>query len=109
MSFRGIFSINLVVPDYWGIGKSVLRDFGMVVKCKTECSCRSCIAILSKIYYEYDHKRKCSFQKNLTTHYESVQLIRIHALLRKYYLEVVKIIDRENNFLALFLLGSFTT
>ena len=38
-----------------------------------------------------------NIQIDLTTHYESIQLLRIHALLREYYLEVAKIIDREND------------
>ena len=31
-------------------------------------------------------------------HYESVWLLRIHALWREYFLEMAEIIDRENNF-----------
>lgn len=35
LGFLGIFSVNFDLPDYWGIGKSVSRGFGMVVKQKT--------------------------------------------------------------------------
>lgn len=30
ISFLGTFSINFEIPDYWGIGKSVSRGFGVV-------------------------------------------------------------------------------
>ncbi len=32
LGFLGEFSINFEIPDYWGIGKSVSRGFGTVVK-----------------------------------------------------------------------------
>lgn len=31
ISFLGTFSVNFEIPDYWGIGKSVSRGFGVVV------------------------------------------------------------------------------
>lgn len=33
LGFLGTFSVNFEIPDYWGIGKSVSRGFGTVVKC----------------------------------------------------------------------------
>ena len=33
LGFIGTFSVNFEIPDYWGIGKSVSRGFGTVVKC----------------------------------------------------------------------------
>jgi hypothetical protein len=36
LGFLGTFSINFEIPDYWGIGKSVSRGFGTVVKQKTD-------------------------------------------------------------------------
>ena len=30
LGFRGTFSVNFEIPDYWGIGKSVSRGFGTV-------------------------------------------------------------------------------
>ena len=33
LGFLGTFSVNFEIPDYWGIGKSVSRGFGSVVKC----------------------------------------------------------------------------
>jgi hypothetical protein len=30
LGFLGSFSVNFVIPDYWGIGKSVSRGFGTV-------------------------------------------------------------------------------
>lgn len=34
LGFLGTFSVNFEIPDYWGIGKSVSRGFGTVVKVK---------------------------------------------------------------------------
>ena len=36
LGFLGTFSVNFEIPDYWGIGKSVSRGFGTVVRQKTE-------------------------------------------------------------------------
>ena len=36
LGFLGTFSVNFEIPDYWGIGKSVSRGFGTVVKQMTE-------------------------------------------------------------------------
>jgi len=36
LGFLGTFSVNFAIPDYWGIGKSVSRGFGTVIKQKTE-------------------------------------------------------------------------
>ena len=33
IGFVGRFSINFKIPPYWGIGKSVSRGFGTIVKC----------------------------------------------------------------------------
>ncbi len=30
--FLGTFFVNFEIPDYWGIGKSVSRGFGTVVR-----------------------------------------------------------------------------
>jgi len=32
LGFLGTFSVNFEIPDYWGIGKSVSRGFGTVIK-----------------------------------------------------------------------------
>lgn len=32
LGFLGTFSVNFEIPDYWGIGKSVSRGFGTVMK-----------------------------------------------------------------------------
>ncbi len=32
LGFLGTFSVNFAIPDYWGIGKSVSRGFGTIVK-----------------------------------------------------------------------------
>lgn len=32
LGFIGTFSVNFVIPDYWGIGKSVSRGFGMLCR-----------------------------------------------------------------------------
>ncbi|MEW6006895.1 MAG: CRISPR-associated endonuclease Cas6 [bacterium] len=32
LGFLGDFSINFDIPDYWGIGKSVSRGFGTIVR-----------------------------------------------------------------------------
>ncbi len=32
LCFLGTFSVNFEIPDYWGIGKSVSRGFGTVVR-----------------------------------------------------------------------------
>ncbi|MBS4059455.1 MAG: hypothetical protein KG029_03565 [Bacteroidetes bacterium] len=32
LGFLGTFSVNFQIPDYWGIGKSVSRGFGTIVK-----------------------------------------------------------------------------
>ena len=32
LGFLGTFSVNFEIPDYWGIGKSVSRGFGTVLK-----------------------------------------------------------------------------
>lgn len=32
LGFLGTFSVNFEIPDYWGIGKSVSRGFGTVVR-----------------------------------------------------------------------------
>lgn len=34
IGFLGDFSVNFEIPDYWGIGKSVSRGFGTVIKVK---------------------------------------------------------------------------
>jgi len=36
LGFLGNFSINFEIPDYWGIGKSVSRGFGTVVKVNSD-------------------------------------------------------------------------
>jgi hypothetical protein len=36
LGFLGTFSVNFEIPDYWGIGKSVSRGFGTVVRHRTE-------------------------------------------------------------------------
>lgn len=36
LGFLGTFSVNFEIPDYWGIGKSVSRGFGTVVRQKTD-------------------------------------------------------------------------
>jgi len=36
LGFLGTFSVNFEIPDYWGIGKSVSRGFGTIVKQSTE-------------------------------------------------------------------------
>ncbi len=36
LGFLGTFSVNFEIPDYWGIGKSVSRGFGTVMKVKSE-------------------------------------------------------------------------
>lgn len=33
LGFLGTFSVNFSIPDYWGIGKSVSRGFGTIIKC----------------------------------------------------------------------------
>ena len=32
LGFLGAFSVNFAIPDYWGIGKSVSRGFGTVIR-----------------------------------------------------------------------------
>ncbi len=32
LGFLGTFSVNFEIPDYWGIGKSVSRGFGTIIK-----------------------------------------------------------------------------
>jgi hypothetical protein len=32
LGFLCTFSVNFEIPDYWGIGKSVSRGFGTVVR-----------------------------------------------------------------------------
>jgi hypothetical protein len=34
IGFLGTFSVNFEIPDYWGIGKSVSRGFGTVIRCR---------------------------------------------------------------------------
>jgi len=34
LGFLGTFSVNFDIPDYWGIGKSVSRGFGTVIRCQ---------------------------------------------------------------------------
>ncbi len=34
LGFLGTFSVNFEIPDYWGIGKSVSRGFGTIIKVK---------------------------------------------------------------------------
>lgn len=36
LGFFGTFSVNFEIPDLWGIGKSVSRGFGTVMKQKSE-------------------------------------------------------------------------
>jgi len=36
LGFFGTFSVNFEIPDYWGIGKSVSRGFGTVVKVNSD-------------------------------------------------------------------------
>ena len=36
LGFLGTFSVNFEIPDYWGIGKSVSRGFGTVVKVNSD-------------------------------------------------------------------------
>lgn len=35
LGFLGTFSVNFEIPDYWGIGKSVSRGFGTLIKCNS--------------------------------------------------------------------------
>jgi CRISPR/Cas system CMR-associated protein Cmr1 (group 7 of RAMP superfamily) len=32
LGFLGTFSVNFEIPDYWGIGKSVSRGFGTIIR-----------------------------------------------------------------------------
>jgi len=34
LGFLGTFSVNFEIPDYWGIGKSVSRGFGTIIRCR---------------------------------------------------------------------------
>lgn len=34
LGFLGTFSVNFEIPDYWGIGKSVSRGFGTIIRCQ---------------------------------------------------------------------------
>jgi hypothetical protein len=36
LGFLGTFSVNFEIPDYWGIGKSVSRGFGTIIRQKTD-------------------------------------------------------------------------
>lgn len=36
LGFLGTFSVNFEIPDYWGIGKSVSRGFGTILRQETE-------------------------------------------------------------------------
>ncbi len=36
LGFLGTFSVNFEIPDYWGIGKSVSRGFGTIVRQNTD-------------------------------------------------------------------------
>ena len=36
LGFLGTFAVNFEIPDYWGIGKSVSRGFGTVIRQKKE-------------------------------------------------------------------------
>ncbi|MEW6621092.1 MAG: CRISPR-associated endonuclease Cas6, partial [bacterium] len=36
LGFLGDFLVNFEIPDYWGIGKSVSRGFGTMVRQKTD-------------------------------------------------------------------------
>jgi hypothetical protein len=36
LGFLGTFSVNFEIPDYWGIGKSVSRGFGTVIKVRNK-------------------------------------------------------------------------
>jgi len=36
LGFLGTFSVNFEIPGYWGIGKSVSRGFGTVIRQRTE-------------------------------------------------------------------------
>jgi hypothetical protein len=36
LGFLGNFSVNFEIPDYWGIGKSVSRGFGTLIRMKSE-------------------------------------------------------------------------
>ena len=35
IGFLGTFSVNFEIPDYWGLGKSVSRGFGTLIKCNS--------------------------------------------------------------------------
>ncbi len=36
LGFLGTFSVNFEIPNYWGIGKSVSRGFGTVIRQMSE-------------------------------------------------------------------------
>jgi len=36
LGFLGTFSVNFEIPDYWGLGKSVSRGFGTILKVRSE-------------------------------------------------------------------------
>jgi hypothetical protein len=36
LGFLGTFSVNFEIPDYWGIGKSVSRGFGTIIKVRSK-------------------------------------------------------------------------
>ncbi len=38
LGFLGSFSVNFEIPDYWGIGKSVSRGFGTIIRQKQKIS-----------------------------------------------------------------------
>jgi hypothetical protein len=36
LGFLGTLSVNFEIPDYWGIGKSVSRGFGTIMRCRCQ-------------------------------------------------------------------------
>ncbi len=51
ISFLGTFSINFEIPDYWCIGKSVSRGFGVVAGIKASGDGAE---ISKQVYDKYD-------------------------------------------------------
>ena len=43
LGFLGTFSVNFDIPNLWGLGKSVSRGFGTVVRSNTvsDCVCKT--------------------------------------------------------------------
>jgi hypothetical protein len=54
LGFLGTFSVNFEIPDYWGIGKSVSRGFGTIIRTDEQRADNQKRQVIKRLQIEVD-------------------------------------------------------